>query len=83
MGYGSGAFLKAAAEIVKDPSTREPNAALTSAITKHANANGLLLISAGINSNVVRFLAPLTITDEELTKGLSILTATLAEVSKQ
>ncbi|KZS23340.1 4-aminobutyrate transaminase [Wohlfahrtiimonas chitiniclastica] len=66
-----------AAEIVKDPATREPDAARTSAITDYANSNGLLLISAGINSNVVRFLAPLTITDEELTKGLAILSDAL------
>ena len=67
-----------AAEIVKDPATREPDAATTSAITKFANENGLLLISAGINSNVVRFLAPLTITDAELDKGLAILDKALA-----
>ncbi|MHC5225840.1 4-aminobutyrate--2-oxoglutarate transaminase [Ignatzschineria sp. LJL83] len=66
-----------AAEIVKDPKTREPDAERTSRITDYANANGLLLISAGINSNVVRFLAPLTITDEELNKGLEILTRAL------
>lgn len=66
-----------AAEIVKDPASRAPDAARTSAITKYANENGLLLISAGINSNVVRFLAPLTITDEELQKGLDILTKAL------
>ena len=66
-----------AAEIVKDPKTREPDAEKTSKITDYANENGLLLISAGINSNVVRFLAPLTITDEELNKGLEILTRAL------
>ena len=69
-----------AAEIVKDPATREPDAAKTSAITKFANENGLLLISAGINSNVVRFLSPLTITDAELAKGLAILDNALASV---
>ena len=66
-----------AAEIVKDPETREADAERTSRITKYANENGLLLLSAGINSNVVRFLAPLTITDEELNKGLEILTRAL------
>lgn len=66
-----------AAEIVKDPETRTPDKDKTSAITNYANENGLLLLSAGINSNVIRFLAPLTITDEELKKGLDILTKAL------
>ncbi len=66
-----------AAEIVKDPETRTPDKDKTSAITNYANENGLLLLSAGINSNVIRFLAPLTITDEELNKGLEILTRAL------
>lgn len=71
-----------AAEIVKDPATREPDAARTSAITDYANSHGLLLISAGINSNVVRFLAPLTITDEELNKGLAILSDALSAANQ-
>lgn len=64
-----------AAEIVQSPECKTPDAAKTGAITKYANDNGLLLLSAGINSNVIRFLAPLTITDAELEKGLTILTA--------
>ncbi len=68
-----------AAEIVVDPKTRQPDAARTAAITQYANANGLLLLSAGINSNVIRFLAPLTITADELDKGLTILSAALAK----
>lgn len=64
-----------AAEIVVDPETRKPDAEKTSKITGYANENGLLLLSAGINSNVIRFLTPLTITDEELAKGFEILEA--------
>jgi 4-aminobutyrate aminotransferase / (S)-3-amino-2-methylpropionate transaminase / 5-aminovalerate transaminase len=45
----------------------------TAEIVKYANANGLLLLSAGLKSNVIRFLAPLVITDQELAKGLAIL----------
>lgn len=68
-----------AAEIVEDPETRTPDAAKTSAIVHWANDNGLLLLYAGISSNVIRFLAPLTITDEELEKGLNILTEALTK----
>ncbi|PWD86759.1 4-aminobutyrate--2-oxoglutarate transaminase [Ignatzschineria cameli] len=63
-----------AAEIVQSPESRVPDAEKTNAITKYANDHGLLLLSAGINSNVIRFLAPLTITDSELERGLTILT---------
>ena len=62
-----------AAELVKDRSTKEPDKEKTAAITKYANENGLMLLSAGIKGNVIRFLAPLVITDEELQKGLDIL----------
>ena len=60
-------------EIVEDRISKKPNKAKTSEITKYANANGLLLLNAGIKSNIIRFLAPLVITDEELAKGLAIL----------
>lgn len=65
-----------AMEIV-DPETQSPDKVKTSQIVKAANENGLLLLSAGINGNVIRFLAPLVITDQELNKGLSILESSL------
>ncbi|MDP4107222.1 MAG: aminotransferase class III-fold pyridoxal phosphate-dependent enzyme, partial [Bacillota bacterium] len=60
-------------EIVEDRSSKKPNKAKTAEITKYANENGLLLLSAGIKGNIIRFLTPLVITDEELAKGLAIL----------
>lgn len=62
-----------AVEIVTDRTEKLPNKEKTGEIVKYANDNGLLLLSAGIKGNVIRFLAPLVITDEELTKGLDIL----------
>lgn len=59
---------------VVDPETGEPDKALTAKIIKTANEKGLLLLSAGIKGNVIRFLLPLVITDQELNKGLNILT---------
>ncbi|UOQ92289.1 4-aminobutyrate--2-oxoglutarate transaminase [Halobacillus shinanisalinarum] len=63
----------AAVEIVDNRSNKLPNKHKTAEITKYANEHGLLLLSAGLNGNVIRFLAPLVITDEELSKGLSIV----------
>lgn len=70
-----------AAEIIEDRNSKIPDKAKTSSITKYANENGLLLLSAGIKGNVIRFLTPLVITDDELKKGLNILENAFAEIS--
>ena len=65
-------------ELVKDPKTKEPDAALTAAILAHAEKRGLILLSCGTEANVVRLLAPLTIPDAVLEEGLEILAAAVA-----
>lgn len=70
-----------AIEIVKDPNSRTPDGDRTRKITEYANQHGLLLHSAGIHSNVIRFLAPLTIHDDELNRGLAILEKTLQKTA--
>lgn len=67
---GLGAMV--AVEIV-DPDTGKPDKEKTAEIVKQANKKGLLLLSAGLKGNVIRFLTPLVITDDELNKGLEIL----------
>ena len=42
-------------------------------VTTAARAHGLLLLSCGLYGNVIRLLPPLTATDDELERGLSIL----------
>jgi 4-aminobutyrate aminotransferase/(S)-3-amino-2-methylpropionate transaminase len=66
-------------ELVKDPVTREPDAALTASILAHAESRGLILLSCGTSANVVRLLAPLTIPDALLDEGLAILAAALED----
>lgn len=66
---------------VVDAETGLPDKALTGKITQTANDKGLLLLSAGIKGNVIRFLPPLVITDEELNQGLNILTHVFDEVT--
>lgn len=56
-----------------DPDTGKPDKEKTAEIVKQANKKGLLLLSAGLKGNVIRFLTPLVITDDELNKGLEIL----------
>jgi 4-aminobutyrate aminotransferase/(S)-3-amino-2-methylpropionate transaminase len=60
-------------ELVKDPGTKAPDKERTSRIVEAALQEGLLLLTAGQYTNVIRTLMPLAITDEELEEGLSVL----------
>jgi 4-aminobutyrate aminotransferase len=51
----------------------EKSGDVTKAVTTKARHNGLVLLSCGLYGNVIRLLPPLTATDEELERGLSIL----------
>jgi 4-aminobutyrate aminotransferase/(S)-3-amino-2-methylpropionate transaminase len=72
---GRGAMI--AVELVR-PDTAEPDAALTSAVANAAIAAGVIVLTAGTFGNVVRFLPPLTISDELLTEGLDVVAGALA-----
>lgn len=60
-------------EFVEDKASKKPAKALTAAIIKECAKNGLLVEGAGIYGNVIRFLAPLVMTDEQLEAGLNIM----------
>jgi 4-aminobutyrate aminotransferase/(S)-3-amino-2-methylpropionate transaminase len=62
-----------AIELVKDKLTKTPDKERTGKVVKAAGERGLLLLNAGIFSNVIRLLMPLTITDDQLEEGLTIL----------
>ncbi|MEV4272354.1 4-aminobutyrate--2-oxoglutarate transaminase [Micromonospora aurantiaca (nom. illeg.)] len=70
---GRGAML--AMEIVV-PGTLTPDPAATAAISAACHAAGLLTLTCGTYGNVLRFLPPLVISDDELGRGLDILAAT-------
>ncbi|WP_440708311.1 4-aminobutyrate--2-oxoglutarate transaminase [Herbiconiux sp. YIM B11900] len=72
---GRGAMI--AIELV-DPATGAPDAALTARVAKAAHAEGVILLTCGTYGNVIRFLPPLTISDELLEDGLSVLRSVLA-----
>ncbi len=76
---GKGAMV--AIEVVTDRRSREPDAKRAAAIVRDALEGGLLLITAGRYSNVIRTLVPLVISDEELQEGLDILDGAVASVS--
>ncbi len=72
---GRGAMI--AMEFV-DPATGEPDAALTGKIAKACHAQGVIVLTCGTYGNIVRLLPPLTISDELLLEGLTVLTDALA-----
>jgi 4-aminobutyrate aminotransferase/(S)-3-amino-2-methylpropionate transaminase len=72
---GRGAMI--AIELV-DPATQEPDAALTARVAAAAHANGVILLTCGTYGNVIRFLPPLTISDDLLRDGISVLREVLA-----
>ena len=69
-------------ELVKDRKTKEPAGELTKQLIAECYKNGLIIINAGIYGNVIRCLAPLVISKEELNKGLDILENSIKTVFK-
>lgn len=59
-------------EFVKDKESKEPYPELTNRIIQNALQKGLMIENAGSYGNVIRFLAPLAITEEQIEKGLEI-----------
>ena len=72
---GRGAML--AIELV-EPGTKNPNPTAVTKVFNFCAANGVLVLNAGTHANVLRFLPPLAITDEQLTDALNVLDAALA-----
>jgi 4-aminobutyrate aminotransferase/(S)-3-amino-2-methylpropionate transaminase len=72
---GRGAML--AIELVR-PGTIEPDAVRTTAVARACHDAGLLVLTCGTYGNVLRFLPPLVISDDELDRGLAILEGALA-----
>lgn len=67
-------------EFVLNRKAKTPAVDQTLQIVKHATANGLLLIRAGLYSNCIRLLPPLVITEEQCQEALTILRQAIAHV---
>ena len=70
-----------ALELVKNGRADAPDAELTRALVQAAGRHGLIILSCGVYSNVIRFLAPLTITDALLEEGFRLFELALEEVA--
>ncbi len=70
-----------AMELVRDQKTKEPAGAETKALVKFCLDHDLIILACGAYGNVIRFLMPLVITDEQLRKGLAVIRQGLAVVT--
>jgi FAD/FMN-containing dehydrogenase len=67
-----------AIELVTDPKTKTPDPDRAQRVIDNARARGLLVIKCGVHRNVIRFLAPLVVSGEDLDKALGIIDAALS-----
>jgi len=76
---GLGAMV--AIELVKNHRADLPDAELAKALVQACAKQGLITLSCGLYGNVIRFLAPLTISDALLKEGFNLFEKALAEVA--
>jgi len=76
---GLGAML--AIELVKDRASRKPAADEAKKLTAFCREHGLIILDCGTLGNNIRTLMPLTITPDQLAKGLAILEDGLKHIS--
>lgn len=69
-----------AVELVTDLESKQPAAELTAALVKSALERGLILLPCGTNSNVIRFLPPLTANDAIVNEGMEVFESCLASL---
>jgi len=72
-----------AIELVQSPAKREPAADETKQIVQYCYEHGLIVLSAGSYSNVIRVLVPLVVTDQQIDEGLDVLESALQAVSEK
>jgi 4-aminobutyrate aminotransferase/(S)-3-amino-2-methylpropionate transaminase len=70
-----------AIELVKSQESKTPATEETKQITQYCYEHGLVTITAGTYSNVIRVLVPLVATNEQMDEGLDVLESALAAVS--
>jgi len=70
-----------AMELVTDRLLKTPAPEISGAVVAEALRSGLVLVLAGAYKNVVRFRGPLSITEDQLERGLKILEHAIATCS--
>jgi 4-aminobutyrate aminotransferase / (S)-3-amino-2-methylpropionate transaminase / 5-aminovalerate transaminase len=82
VGEVRGLGLMIGIELVRDLESKEPAAEETAMIRKLARERKVLLGAGGSHANVLRIQPPLTISDDELDRVVSVIQESLAELEK-
>jgi len=72
-----------ALELVRSKQTREPAPEETKKISQRCYENGLITITAGSYSNIIRLLMPIVITDDQMKEAMDVMEAAIAAVSEK
>jgi 4-aminobutyrate aminotransferase/(S)-3-amino-2-methylpropionate transaminase len=72
-----------ALELVRSRNTRQPADEETQQVAQYCYEHGLVTITAGSYSNVIRLLMPLVITDVQMDEAMDVLEAALAHVAEK
>jgi len=67
-----------AIELVSDRKSKTPDPDRAQRVIDHARQRGLLVIKCGVHRNVIRFLAPLVVSEEDLDKAIAIIDEALS-----
>ncbi|HET7029489.1 MAG TPA: aspartate aminotransferase family protein [Candidatus Limnocylindrales bacterium] len=74
-----GRGLMIGVELVDDRATRAPDAALAKAVVAKAADLGLLILSCGVNGNVIRWIPPIDASAAEISEAVEIFGETLRQ----
>ncbi len=72
-----------AIELVQSQEAKTPATDETKAIMKYCYEHGLITITAGTYSNVIRVLVPLVATNDQMDEGMGVLESAIATVCDQ
>ncbi len=72
-----------ALELVRSKATRQPADEETKQVSQYCYEHGLVTITAGSYSNVIRLLMPLVLTDPQMDEAMDVLEAALAHVAEK
>jgi 4-aminobutyrate aminotransferase/(S)-3-amino-2-methylpropionate transaminase len=72
-----------ALELVRSKQSREPAREETNKISQNCYENGLITITAGSYSNIIRLLMPIVITDDQMKEAMDVLEAAIAAVAEK
>jgi len=81
VGDARGLGAMCAIEFVQDRAAKEPAGPAAAEVLRRCYEHGVLLMKAGHHDSVIRFLAPLVVTDVQLDEGLEVMEDAIGAVS--